>query len=51
MAKSLLSLEVVVCAVSDGATDEDDGVETDAEAGGGGRRSPHSMCSPSTLGS
>lgn len=36
---SLLSLEVVVCAVCDSATDEDDGVEADAEArGGGGRR-------------
>lgn len=35
---SLLSLEVVVCAVCDSATDEDDGVETDAETGGGGRR-------------
>lgn len=33
---SLLSLEVVVGAVSDGATDQDDGVEADAEAGGGG---------------
>jgi hypothetical protein len=31
-----LSLEVVVCAIGDGTADEDNGVETDAETGGGG---------------
>ena len=45
---SLLSLEVVVCAVCDSAADEDDSVEADAEAGGGGRR--QGVCAGGWLG-